>query len=341
MPITPTRSLPFEVFISYATPDTNLLNRLMTHLASLEREGLISIWHGGQIRSGKIWQKEIEDHLSSAQIILLLLSAHFIKSKFCYDVELQRAMERSDAGDAIVIPIRLRPFSLKDSRIDDLQYLPRGEKTVTQWEDEDSAFENITRHVRVEVERLRSQSRRAQIQVPAADGPIERSPKQATPDGFPEGRGPGPTATPRRRGFNRRILLLSAVIGVLLLSVAYGVTFYSTRTVPEIRFTRIPPYDPKGGDESREAIAGEVTGGRPGDWIVIYSLTEDTWHVQPTAHDWNTPIEPDGRWGAEIHTGKRYAALLVRSDFKPPDTTSDRPSHLPGVITATEVEGTR
>ena len=58
--------------------------------------------------AGTEWAGAIDAHLQRAQIILLLVSADFLASDYCYDVEVQTAMARHEAGEARVIPIILR-----------------------------------------------------------------------------------------------------------------------------------------------------------------------------------------------------------------------------------------
>lgn len=114
------------------------------------------------------------------------------------------------------------------------------------------------------------------------------------------------------------------------------------QTSPAISVTVTPPYDPVGGTDSSATIAGKASVARPDDYrIVIYSLTLHTWYVQPTQAEPLTRIGADGKWEAEIHTGIRYAALLVERDYKPPGTTTTRPALLPGVVAAAEMEGKR
>jgi hypothetical protein len=127
-------SAPAEVFISYAHEDAALFHQLETHLKLLQRDGLISTWHDQQISAGTEWHGQIDAHLNSARVILLLISADFVASDYIYDVELRRAMERHDAGEARVIPVILRP-------VDNWQQaLPQGGKPVTQWRPRDRAF---------------------------------------------------------------------------------------------------------------------------------------------------------------------------------------------------------
>jgi len=51
----------------------------------------------------------IDKHLNTAQIILLIVSPDFIVSDYCYGIELQKALQRHERGEACVIPTILRP----------------------------------------------------------------------------------------------------------------------------------------------------------------------------------------------------------------------------------------
>lgn len=138
--------------------------------------------------------------------------------------------------------------------------------------------------------------------------------------------------------------LILAIIGalVLLLVIYYLLLVYFPPRPPAIRITVIPPYDTVGGPTSSAVIAGEVSGVTPENFrVVIYALTVNTWYVQPTSDNSRTEIQPDGSWSKNIHTGVRYAALLVRPDFSPLETTSSLPTRTAGVVAATEVEGKR
>src|SRR5262249_44926598 len=97
-----------KLFFCYARKDEPFLNELKICLEPLRRQGLIEMWSDRDISAGSDWVKEIDHHLETSQIILLLVSQYFIASDYCYGVELKRAMERHDRGEAVVIPIILR-----------------------------------------------------------------------------------------------------------------------------------------------------------------------------------------------------------------------------------------
>ena len=105
----PDSSTPVEVFYSYAHKDEAFRNELEKHLSLLRRQGLITAWHDRHILPGTDWAQAIDEHLERASVILLLISADFLASDYCYGLEMQRALERHQANEARVIPILLRP----------------------------------------------------------------------------------------------------------------------------------------------------------------------------------------------------------------------------------------
>ena len=145
---------PIEVFYSYSHKDEELRERLETHLKLLKRLGVIQDWHDRRISAGTEWAGQIDHYLESSQIILLLISADFLASDYCWDIEMKRALERHEAREARVIPIILRPVDLKGAPFYHLEALPKDAKPVTQWPDRDAAFANIAEGIRKVAEEL-------------------------------------------------------------------------------------------------------------------------------------------------------------------------------------------
>ena len=69
-----------NIFFCYAHEDEPWLRKLEIHLSLLKRQGLISLWHDRLIGPGTDWAKAIDTHLSTASVILLLVSADFLAS---------------------------------------------------------------------------------------------------------------------------------------------------------------------------------------------------------------------------------------------------------------------
>jgi hypothetical protein len=147
-----------EVFYSYSHRDERLREQLENHLAALKREGVITGWHDRKIRAGTEWQGQIDEHLNTASVILLLVSSNFLGSDYCYDVELRRALERHAAGEARVIPIILRPVDWHGTAFARLQALPKDGKPVTKWSNRDEAFLDVAQGIRRAVKELRNPS---------------------------------------------------------------------------------------------------------------------------------------------------------------------------------------
>ena len=138
---------PVTIFFSYSHRDEELRDELAKHLSILERNGVITGWHDRRIFPGEERANEIDEWMNSAQVILLLISSDFIASDYCWNIEVKRAMERHEAGEAIVIPIILRPVSWENAPFGRLQALPKNAQPVTIWNSQDQAFLNISQEL--------------------------------------------------------------------------------------------------------------------------------------------------------------------------------------------------
>jgi hypothetical protein len=139
---------PVSLFYSYSHRDETLREELETHLSLLRRQGFIIGWHDRRIAPGTDWAGQIDQHVDAAGIILLLVSADFLASDYCYDLEMKRAMERHEAGAAQVIAVILRPCDWHTAPFGKLQGLPKDCKPVTTWTNRDEAFTDIARGIR-------------------------------------------------------------------------------------------------------------------------------------------------------------------------------------------------
>jgi hypothetical protein len=155
------------VFYSYASEDEKLLRRLEKHLSSLRRQGLISDWHNYKIVAGSEREKSVNSHLESASLILLLISPDFMASDYCYGVEMQRALDRHQAGLARVIPILLHPVDWQDAPFASLQVLPRNGKAIVRWDNRDEAFLAIVQEIRTAIDVMHDDEEKSSGQITA------------------------------------------------------------------------------------------------------------------------------------------------------------------------------
>jgi tetratricopeptide (TPR) repeat protein len=145
------------LFYSYAHEDELLRNDLDKQLSLLKRHGDLSTWYDRNISAGTEWAHEIDIRLESADIILLLISADFLASDYCYSIEMERAMQRHETRQSLVIPVILRPtLGWEDALFGKLQALPTGAKPVTSWPDRDEALLNVAQGIRKAVQDLRA-----------------------------------------------------------------------------------------------------------------------------------------------------------------------------------------
>jgi TIR domain len=134
---------PIKVFFSYSHQDEAYKDELVKHLSILQRQGVIAGWHDRMITPGSEWDREIDRHLSAANIILLLVSSDFLSSDYCWSVEITKALQRHEAGEAHVIPVVLRHVNWHDTPIAKLQALPENANPIKSWPDQDKAFTNV------------------------------------------------------------------------------------------------------------------------------------------------------------------------------------------------------
>ena len=145
-----------RLFFSYSHRDEELRNELETHLAGLRRQGVIEAWHDRRIVAGSDVHDEISEHLENADIILLLVSPYFIASDYCFDVEMQRAMERHETGAARVIPVILHPSDWHDLPFGRLLATPTDGKPVSKFANQHDAFLDVTKAIRRAAEEMSS-----------------------------------------------------------------------------------------------------------------------------------------------------------------------------------------
>lgn len=142
------------VFFSYSHADEALRDQLEKQLALLKRQGVVDTWHDRRIGAGSDFAKEIDEHVNSDDIILLLVSSDFLDSDYCYDIEMRRALERHEAGEAVVIPVILRPCEWQHAPFGNLNATPPDGKPVTKFADRDDAMLEVAKAVRGAAEKI-------------------------------------------------------------------------------------------------------------------------------------------------------------------------------------------
>jgi WD40 repeat protein len=149
-----------RVYISYSHKDKALLNRLVSHLAVLEREQLITVFYDERLLPGSNWLTELNQQLDRTQIVLFLVSADALASKSVAR-EIKIAIDRQRKGEVTIIPVLLRPTVWEDSELGWFTCLPRNAVPVSEWENRDAAFLDVISGLRAVIGRGVSQAFKA------------------------------------------------------------------------------------------------------------------------------------------------------------------------------------
>jgi hypothetical protein len=157
-----------NVFFSYSHKDEALRNELETHLTMLKRDGTIEAWHDRRILAGTEVDDEIFEKLEQADIILLLVSANFLASDYCFHREMTRALERHTEKNATVVPVYLKPCDWKGAPFGHLMGVPADAKPVTMFANQDEAFALIAAELRKVAAKYPSATTKIPTGAPAA-----------------------------------------------------------------------------------------------------------------------------------------------------------------------------
>src|SRR5260370_705919 len=142
-----------------------MLEHLKKHLMPLQKSGQITVWSDTNLNAGVEWEKELHQHLESADIVLLLISPDFMSSDYCYSTEMRRAIERHDQGSTRVIPVLLRPIYWDNAPFAKLQIAPANAEPVTKWSNRDDAFHDITRQISQVIPEILSRHAQVKLEI--------------------------------------------------------------------------------------------------------------------------------------------------------------------------------
>ncbi|QBD78587.1 TIR domain-containing protein [Ktedonosporobacter rubrisoli] len=136
-----------KLVYSCAPDDYRLLEKLSSHLHPLVSKGWLSEWHEQLIPAGTDRALERRQAWSSADILLLLLSADYFKSEDYNSPEMLQAFQRQQLGQLLIVPVLVRPCAWETTEVAHLQCLPRNKKPVILWENQDAALLTVAQEL--------------------------------------------------------------------------------------------------------------------------------------------------------------------------------------------------
>lgn len=124
---------PKKIFISYSHHDSWLCEEFKRHLSPLVRSNAVTHWYDREIKPGSEFGPIIDEELQSSNIIVLLVSASFIESDYCYSEEYRAAKNLRSEGRAEVVPVIVR--SCLWERMDFARWVVLPDKKETVFQD--------------------------------------------------------------------------------------------------------------------------------------------------------------------------------------------------------------
>jgi formylglycine-generating enzyme required for sulfatase activity len=150
---------PVQVFISYRHADHRELDEIRDHLGWLENSNQIKVFDDRNILAGDDWDTRIKIELEQADIIILIVTAKFMRSPYCTKVELRNALERHADEGTRIIPIIAESCDWEAMPIFKIASLPKDRannlKPLNKWRgDKDVALTQIAQQVRKNLEQI-------------------------------------------------------------------------------------------------------------------------------------------------------------------------------------------
>ena len=149
---------PLKAFISYSKADTHYLESLKKALMPLQQEAQIMTWDDRTLVPGEEWDDRIKSELATADMILLLVSSDSMATEYI-QTEVNKAMERHYQGNAVVVPIILRPCMWNLASFSRLSALPQKGKPISQFNNPDEAWLEVVKELGKTVQRLKARKK--------------------------------------------------------------------------------------------------------------------------------------------------------------------------------------
>ncbi len=147
-----------RIFWSYAHENRETRDTLERYLGALKYLGQITMWCGREILPGTPWEEEIQKRLKDSDLVLFLVSDHFLDHFLnlhsrC-SVEMRFALELWKEDKIAIISILINSVDYQGTPIDNFQVLPTEGKAINCWTDHEKAYADVAIGIRKVVETL-------------------------------------------------------------------------------------------------------------------------------------------------------------------------------------------
>jgi hypothetical protein len=128
-----------RIFVSYSHHDHDLTATVFTHLRGLDQFFPVELWiDTDRVRAGDQWKPEIDAALAGADLAVLLVSPHFLESRFIKHHEQPRLLKRREDKGLRLVPIMLKPCAWP-TWLAATEMRPRGDRALSEIRDHEPA----------------------------------------------------------------------------------------------------------------------------------------------------------------------------------------------------------
>ncbi len=147
---------PVNMFISYSHKDEAFVDDLKKHLITLKHRKLINEWYDRELIVGDKLDDEIKSELISADFVVFIVSADFLASWYCYEVELKETLSRQEHSDVRIIPIIVGHCKWKNTELQPYLAAPKDGMPVCDHTNQDKAWVEIVDAIECAVDKYNS-----------------------------------------------------------------------------------------------------------------------------------------------------------------------------------------
>jgi|GEM_PF-6146577 len=146
-----------NILIAFEAEDRNYRDKINVQLRPLVLAKVVNLCDEIEtVQLGQVLDKAVEEMISTAEIILLLISPAAMASERYIHLYLNNAYERHLKGEVLLIPVKLKTTVLDYHPIKDLKSVPSNNLPVSEWENSEVAVANITAEITTIVQKLSS-----------------------------------------------------------------------------------------------------------------------------------------------------------------------------------------
>lgn len=139
-----------KIFISYSHRDERYKEKLDTFCKNLFGDPDVDVWHDRHLSPGDNFDKKIMHKLAEADIIILLISSHFLASDYCYGKEMKEALSKQKRNQGIAFAVILEDCDWQSTALSDFIVLPKDGKPLKRFHSSKhpEVYNNITQRLR-------------------------------------------------------------------------------------------------------------------------------------------------------------------------------------------------